>query len=366
MALKETIEAIIRNLQEGRYPNEQAISQGVVIRILSELQWDQWNPDQVWPEYSVGTRRVDFALCFPSRQPIVFVEVKQPGRSDGADQQLFEYAFHEGVPMALLCDGRTWSFYLPGEQGSYEERRVYKLDLVERPAEESAEKLQTYLAHARIVSGEAIEQARRDYRDQNRRQTSKRTLPEAWKTLIEDEDPSIVERLSIEVEAKCGIRPEFDDVTLFLSRLRIDGVAAPAPTPTRQVQARVVPTVTARTADNTPGPIGYSIRGEWHHCNSGKEVMIGLLQHFAKEQNGFCDACYRQEDNRGRSRIYISKNRYELYQKTPEFAENHSEQFVPGWFVATNLSNPAKDNVILMAIRVSGLTLNVDVTYRLG
>ncbi|NJL19257.1 MAG: hypothetical protein HC901_02955 [Bdellovibrionaceae bacterium] len=118
--------------------------------------------------------------------------------------------------------------------------------------------------------------------------------------------------------------------------------------------------------NHTPGLIGFSLRGAWHHCHSGKEVMIGLLQRLAQEQAGFCDACYRQEDNRGRSRIYISKNRYELYQLTPEFAETHSEEFVPGWFVATNLSNPAKDNVIRMAIRVAGLTHNVDVTYRLG
>ncbi len=38
--------------------------------------------------------------------------------------------------MAILCDGREWSFYLPGEHGSYEDRRVYKLDLLERKLEE--------------------------------------------------------------------------------------------------------------------------------------------------------------------------------------------------------------------------------------
>jgi hypothetical protein len=364
MPLKDTIESIVRNLNEGRYPNEQAISQGVVIRVLSELNWDQWNPDHVWPEYAVGSRRVDFALCFPSRKPMIFVEVKQPGRGDGADQQLFEYAFHEGVPMALLCDGRTWSFYLPGEQGSYEERRIYKLDLVERPAAEAAEKLQMYLAYSRVVSGEAIEQARRDYRDQNRRQTSKRTLPEAWKSLIEDEDPSIVERLATEVEAKCGIRPEFDDVTVFLSRLRIDGGFSLSPTKQSPTPASSIAKVVV--SDLATGPIGYSLRGNWFACHSAKEVMIGLLQRLSQEQAGFCDSCYRQEDNRGRSRIYISKNRYELYQKTPEFSENHSEQFVPGWFVATNLSNQAKENIIRMAIRVAGLTLNVDFTFRLA
>ena len=36
-------------------------------------------------------------------------------------------------PFVVLTDGETWSFYLPAEQGSYEDRRVYKLDLFERP-----------------------------------------------------------------------------------------------------------------------------------------------------------------------------------------------------------------------------------------
>ena len=162
MALRDTLEAVTQNLRAGRYPNEQAISQGVVLRVLTELGWDTYDPGHVWPEYSVAGRRVDFALCFPAQKPAVFVEVKQPGRVEGGDQQLFEYAFHNGVPMAILCDGKTWGFYLPGDQGSYDERRVYKLDLQERSTEEAAEKLTRYLSYQRTVSGEAIDDARRD------------------------------------------------------------------------------------------------------------------------------------------------------------------------------------------------------------
>jgi predicted type IV restriction endonuclease len=146
MALANSLEQIVNHLRLGRFPNEQAVSQGVVLRVLSELGWDTYHPETVWPEYSLGGRRVDFALCFPARKPSVFIEVKQPGKGDGADLQLFEYAFHQGVPMAVLTDGKTWSFYLPAEQGNYEERRVYKLDLVERNFQESAEKLAKYLA----------------------------------------------------------------------------------------------------------------------------------------------------------------------------------------------------------------------------
>jgi hypothetical protein len=36
----------------------------------------------------------------------VFIEVKQIGRSDGGERQLFEYAFHRGVPMTILTDGQ--------------------------------------------------------------------------------------------------------------------------------------------------------------------------------------------------------------------------------------------------------------------
>ncbi len=59
------------------------------------------------------------------------MEVKQPGVAGRADRQLFEYAFHEGVPLAILTDGTTWPVYVPALQGSYDDRRVYLLDLLD-------------------------------------------------------------------------------------------------------------------------------------------------------------------------------------------------------------------------------------------
>ena len=75
------------------------------------------------------------------RKPIAFIEVKQVGQSEGAERQLFEYAFHTGVPLAILTDGREWNFFLPAEQGDYGERRVYKLDIVERDISECISRL---------------------------------------------------------------------------------------------------------------------------------------------------------------------------------------------------------------------------------
>ncbi|MBP0633710.1 MULTISPECIES: hypothetical protein [unclassified Cupriavidus] len=91
----------------------------------------------------------------PPGKAIAFIEVKQIGQSDGAERQLFEYAFHAGVPMAVLTDGREWNFFLPGEQGDYRKRRVYKLDLVERDVRESVERLERYLKAMLIKSSDS-------------------------------------------------------------------------------------------------------------------------------------------------------------------------------------------------------------------
>ena len=53
---------------------------------------------------------------------------------------MFQYAFHEGVQFVILTDGQEWDFFLPAEQGDYAERRVYKLNIIERDLEECVSK----------------------------------------------------------------------------------------------------------------------------------------------------------------------------------------------------------------------------------
>lgn len=136
MDLEQHIKDIRASIAAGRFTNEAAVSQGIVLRLLSALSWPYYDTQIVRPEYSLEGRRVDYALCDASGRPVIFLEVKQIGKSEGAEKQLFEYAFHVGVPLAILTDGKEWNFFLPGEQGNYDERRVYKLDIVERDISE--------------------------------------------------------------------------------------------------------------------------------------------------------------------------------------------------------------------------------------
>ena len=141
MALKEHIEDIRKGLETNRYPNEASVSQGIVLRLLGALGCPTYDTQLVIPEYGVEGTRVDFALCHPPSKPIVFIEVKQVGNIEGAERQLFEYAFHEGVPIAILTDGREWRFFHPTAQGDYRERKVHEMDLTEDDSEKNAERL---------------------------------------------------------------------------------------------------------------------------------------------------------------------------------------------------------------------------------
>ncbi|MBP0633711.1 MULTISPECIES: hypothetical protein [unclassified Cupriavidus] len=62
MATEQDIEAIRAGIKAGRFPNEAAVSQGIVLRLLSTLGWVPYDTDIVWPEYSLGGQRVDYAL----------------------------------------------------------------------------------------------------------------------------------------------------------------------------------------------------------------------------------------------------------------------------------------------------------------
>jgi predicted type IV restriction endonuclease len=42
MSFETTLTDISARLRYGRFPNEQAISQGILFRVLQELGWDIW------------------------------------------------------------------------------------------------------------------------------------------------------------------------------------------------------------------------------------------------------------------------------------------------------------------------------------
>lgn len=361
MSLESTLADITSKLHQGKFPNEQAISQGIVLRVFQELGWNSWDTNVVWPEYQTGEGRVDFALCHPPSKPTIFIEVKQPGKAENAVRQALEYAFHTGVPFVVLTDGRTWSFYLPAEQGSYEDRRIYMLDLYERPPAEADAALCRYLECARVQSGEALETARKEYRSRNRQSQAKAAIPEAWRELVEKGDELLVEMLTNAVESRAGVRPDADDVAEFLVGLGKTSIVEVARNNKTQQSSEALPRLTpTRTTNETTRSGKLVLIGREYAYHNAKDAMVIVLRELAKTDPSFLERCSQHTDAQGRKRRYIARTPEELYPDREDLRDMHAT-LTGGWLVSTNLNNVLKKTIIRLAADVAGLKFGKDV-----
>ena len=366
MTLTEHLEDIRSGIREGRFSNEAAVSQGIVLRVLHALSWPTYDTQVVCPEYSLEGRRVDFALCHPQGTPIAFIEVKQVGQGEGAERQLFEYAFHAGIPLAILTDGQEWNFFLPGEQGNYQERRVYKLDILEREIAESSARLSRYLLHGAIASGEALTAAREDYRSVSRERRMRDTLPTAWRYLIEQEDDNLLELLADRVENLCGYRPDPDTVATFLRVQVRPSVQGTRIQPVQQPRTRVQPApprdqpAEAQTLDS----LGFILQGHVVIATSAREILVRVFEKLTSRDETFLSR-FAALPKHGRIRRYLARDPGDLYPGRPDLAQEYSHELTSGWWIGTNYSRKAITGIIQMACGVARLRFGQDLIVNL-
>jgi hypothetical protein len=324
-----------------------------VSTVLRDLDWNTIDPRSVRVEHHLQGGRADYALLDPvEHKPKVYVEVKQPHTLAGADEQAFGYAVTQGVRMLVVTDGKTWSFYLPGEEGSYEDRRVFRLDLTEHAPADASQYMTRYLGRARVADGTAIDEAVKELRDKGRRELAGKKIPAAWNALVEDEDQALYDRLSSEVEKKCRLRPDPNDIAIFLRGLAFRAVAPAEP----DTRAPKVPR--AQSATPAAGP-SFSLDGATTSYRTAQQMVAGVLAELTRRDPAFPERCYRHADNAGRTRLQIAKSPRELYPGRQDL-EGYSIEFVPGWFVQTNVSNASKERILRMACAVAGLNYGID------
>jgi predicted type IV restriction endonuclease len=284
----------------------------------------------------------------------VFVEVTLPGREDGGDRQLFEYAFHQGVPLAILTTGREWHFFLPSGQGEYQERRVYKLDLVEREASDSAERFRRYLEFNRVRDGSAREAFEEDHKNNRRLLDVARTIPEAWSRLVEGEDELLIELVSDKVEDLCGYKPKPDEVAKYLKGyLRAPmqpSTPPPIPAPSNDPTKTNPYTSPAGNTENRPG---FYRDGRFIAASSAIGVMIEVFRCLGEADPGFFER-FASHPHHGRTRRYLDRDPDRLYSNRPDLVAGCSFEIEPGWWLGTNYSRAQILRIIDLACTVAG------------
>ncbi len=319
---------------------EAQVSQGPVRSILHALGWDTFDVDRVVPEHAVGPRRVDYALKATSTTIDVFLEIKAPGKADdAADLQLFEYAFHQGVPFAVLTDGRVWNFYLPSGQGNYNDRRLFKLHIVERELAEACDRLTRYLCFDRVKKGVSRTEAIQEYNDRFQQNQAKELIPSVWQALLLEPDDLLCDALIEAVESTGGQRPPREDVIAFLRGL------APAIQTTKTLSSPsrsnlvtpIAATMPARSAPNGNQSVGFRIaNGQWQSFSNGKQCYVAIIRHLFNSYPEF-PLRFQSAKTRGK-RAWIAKSKEALFPGRPDFQESEVTQIGGGWLVGTQMS----------------------------
>jgi len=211
--MEKKLSEIINDLQSDKNLvtfDEAATKQTIILRILSCLGWDQYNRNVVYPEYTVGTKKVDYALIIDQRS-VVFIEVKKVGEDlekENHQEQLLNYSFQQGVKLAILTNGITWWFYLPLQEGNWEKRKFYSIDINEQDSEEISTKFIDFLSFENVKNGIGFTNAENVKKATDKHKILKETIPKAWRKIVNEFNPSLIELINETIEKISGYRAD--------------------------------------------------------------------------------------------------------------------------------------------------------------
>ncbi len=104
--------------------------------------------------------------------------------------------------------------------------------------------------------------------------------------------------------------------------------------------------------------IGVHYRGTWHPCPSAVRAVFKLVGLIAEEQNHFLEVF--SDLSKGRTRMFVARNRLDLYPKDPDLCVRESLQIKPGWYMATNHSRASLERKAIEACDAADLRYGVD------
>jgi len=317
--------------------DEAAIKQAVILKILSLLDWDPFDVDEVQPEFEAGGGKVDFALRHRGENKVFLVVRKGSKDFPKHQDKLLNDAVKGKCEMAILADGFTWWMFLPLLGGSAEDKRFHTIETKEQSAEEISEKIEEFLAKENVVSGKALKVAVDIYETRQRNLLIKEHLPKAWQKIINEPEKWLINLVADVTKELCGYKPEREAVEEFLSHevqakadvermLKPEPHPPPPPTPSPQPAKGPAP---VHSEDFTgKSIISFSLDGKRHEVKSWKAMFLKLCDIILpKNKKDELDVLFTLATPQ---KEYFSKNPYEFL----------TGEKIPGTniYVDTNLS----------------------------
>ena len=208
---------IVRKLSDGLYRNEEHVRLSLVARILQELGWDIWNPNEVNSEFLVlpheDKSRVDIALFLTPYVPSVFIEIKSVGKLEGSinqiEQQLRDYNRNNTALFSIITDGQKWRFYYSQTGGEFAQKCFKTLDILKDDIEDVELSFQSFLSKSEISNGNAKVDAQSYLQLSQKQRAMEDALPKARRIMSEPPYPSFPQAImKIVTEAGFAVSEE--------------------------------------------------------------------------------------------------------------------------------------------------------------
>lgn len=222
--MKTVIQDIRSKLESDSYQNEEHVRLSLVSRILLELGWDIWNPQEVNTEYTVVPQedytRVDMALFLNKyTPPSVYIEIKSVGKVDfelnKIEKQLRDYNRNNTSMFTVLTDGRKWRFYYSQTGGEFSHKCFKIIDLLKDESEDIEASFFTFLSKAEIASENAKKEAESYLQLSQKQRALEDALPKARRLTLESPYPSLPDAL-IKIVSSAGFHVEENEAIQFI------------------------------------------------------------------------------------------------------------------------------------------------------
>jgi hypothetical protein len=244
--MKKEIVSFIDGLKSNKKIStfdEASTKQAVVLRLLSFLDWDIFNVEEVYPDFSNNSSNISYALRIRNSSK-VYIEVKRAHKKlDSYQKDLVNLASQDDVNLAILTNGITWWFYLVSAPGNWKQKRFYSIDLLKQKPDLFVPNLIDLLSKNKVSKGQAIRVAETLFQKKKQKLAAD-FLPEAWNQILTQPNKIFVELLSETTEKLCDYKVDTETVEKFLHK-RLDNwliknttrsVAAPPPIETEGTQ----------------------------------------------------------------------------------------------------------------------------------
>jgi hypothetical protein len=197
--------------------DEASTKQAVVLRLLSFLDWDIFNVEEVYPDFSTNSSNVSYALRIRNSSK-VFIEVKRVHKElDSYQEDFVNLAARDGVNLAILTNGITWWFYLISASGNWEQKWFYSIDLLKQKPEIFVPNLIDMLTKGKIAKGQSLRAAKTLFQ-KKRQKVAADFLPEAWNQVLTQPSKIFVELLSEQTEKLCRYKLDSNTIETFLKK----------------------------------------------------------------------------------------------------------------------------------------------------